>query len=81
MDAAVGSMELPDGVVDELVLEVEVGVISTLGVFEFCAIVVVLVVVGLEPRAHNPRRMAATIAMVVPIISPFRLLLPTLIFQ
>jgi hypothetical protein len=78
MDAAVRSMRLPDGVVDEFMFDAGVGVISALGVFEFCAIVVVLVVVGLEPnlgtRAHNPRRMTATIARVMPIISPVRFL-------
>ena len=37
MDAAVASMVLPEGVVDELVVGtgVGVGVLSTIGVFEF----------------------------------------------
>lgn len=35
IEAAVGSMALPEGVVDEFVVGTGVGVLSTVGVFEF----------------------------------------------
>ena len=80
MDAAVGSMALPEGVVDEFVLASGVGVFSVVGVVvsEFCAVGVESVVVcfdsRLVPRAHNPMTATSRTAAVIPIISPVRFL-------
>jgi len=80
MDAAVGSMGLPEGEVDEFVVGTGVGVLSTVGVVvsEFCVIgvesVVVCFDVRLFPRAHNPITAMSRTAAVIPIISPVRLL-------
>ena len=80
IDAAVGSMALPDGVVDEYVIGVGVGVSSAYGVevSEVCLVVVeaegVDFGIRLTPRAKSPPMTTTRIAAVIPIISPVRFL-------
>ena len=80
IDAAVGSMGLPEGVVEEVVLEIGVDVSSAygVGVSEYCVVVVESEVVDfdirLAPRAKSPQMTTTRTAAVIPIISPVRLL-------
>ena len=80
IDAAVGSMGLPEGVVDEVVLGVGVDVSSAygVGVSEYCVVVVESEVVDfdsrLAPSAKSPQMVTTRTAAVIPMISPVRLL-------
>lgn len=80
IDAAVGSMGLPEGVLDEVVLGVGVDVSSVygVGVSEYCVVVVVSEVVDfdirLAPKAKSPQMTTTRTVAVIPIISPVWLL-------
>ncbi len=80
IDAAVGSIELPEGVFDEVTLAAGVGAFSVSGVevYELCGVVVESEVVDFEaslaPRASSPQRATTRTAAVIPIISPKRFL-------
>lgn len=77
MDAAVGSMVLPDGVVEEFVLEVGVICVDEVVVSDVCVVVVEFEVVDfdarLAPRAQSPTMITSRTAAILPIISPVRL--------
>jgi hypothetical protein len=78
IDAAVGSMGLPEGVVGEVVLEVDVSSVYGVGVSEYCVVVVESEVVDfdsrLAPRAKSPQMVTTRTVAVIPMISPVRLL-------
>jgi len=78
IDAAVGSMALPEGVVDEFMFASGVGVLSAVGVVvsEVCVVELEDFDVGIRrvPRIHNPMTLTSRTAAVIPIISPVRFL-------